>query len=907
MVAVGVDRVRNDYCLTVYDMKGSTEPRNRFFTGEAVTSVKFLTHDPQQIIAAVARSNLRLLDLRDPTSGNSPTNSAVFTKYIHNIAIDPLDGNYFASGGPPGEPVVSIWDRRFIHKSTNTSPDSGSQSVLELRPAVDNSQTASVWSIRYSGHKRGRFGVLSSTGAIRIYDIAEHSIPPSSRPSGVYNFYGGNSWGGSQYVSRTHELQYPFYDKVHGQEEGSRAIAFDWVGLAGEGDTDGQNVIALRLTREVNLLTAPRPKTFQMTARDDLVLCDGKSISIMQPYRRSTRVEEDVSEARRAITSINHETQVDPTTDPEWQQKPPIIDSRPLNAQTLEALKQPGASIQRTQTWLSRGGELSTLQNLKAAEFPHALTLLNVHKRRCQEGYRLDTSINKGIAKEDEGLWRLWAIISRMESLRYSQVGGMLTDTLDLSYIGVYGIWHSTFGSDKNRLRGAGKQIPTGAWEASLQQLVINHSLPTLEGLPPKTLNKRLVGLEICGWCLNRPAVEAKCSKLLESHQFERAVAVAVYQGQIDIALTMLGNLIRQGWLTSSALPVLLASGELNTEQQEMCRWMEEGTSNPYLRCIFRFLADKNWHAMAENTELLLSDRLGVALRYLNDVDLTTFLNKTTARCVANGDVSGILLTGLTGSCMPLFQNYITRTQDIQSALLVTALAHPLYIDDVRWQMWKEIYFDMLQSWKLFIERTKFSVEHAQRNVKRDGTSLVTSPPRQISLRCIHCQGNLARLDKTSISFESSASTNKSQGASAQAQKLAESSGTTCPKCARHLPRCAICMQWLGLPDVMSTSGGRNGPVLSNVKSNDTKLLNISGRKHSIGEDHEEYEGGSKQRNGNELLPTPTAAIEAALSRFVTFCANCSHSLHAHHARQWFAKHGMCPVPDCGCLCGIRR
>jgi len=64
LLAVGLDRVRNDHCLTVYDVNEGKEAQSRLCTGEAVSSVRFFPSQPQELVAAVARSSLRLFDLR---------------------------------------------------------------------------------------------------------------------------------------------------------------------------------------------------------------------------------------------------------------------------------------------------------------------------------------------------------------------------------------------------------------------------------------------------------------------------------------------------------------------------------------------------------------------------------------------------------------------------------------------------------------------------------------------------------------------------------------------------------------------------------------------------------------------------------------------------------------------------
>lgn len=64
LLALGLDRVRNDHCLTVYDVDRERDPINRFCTGEAVSSVRFWPNQPQEMLAAVGRSTIRLFDVR---------------------------------------------------------------------------------------------------------------------------------------------------------------------------------------------------------------------------------------------------------------------------------------------------------------------------------------------------------------------------------------------------------------------------------------------------------------------------------------------------------------------------------------------------------------------------------------------------------------------------------------------------------------------------------------------------------------------------------------------------------------------------------------------------------------------------------------------------------------------------
>lgn len=202
---------------------------------------------------------------------------------------------------------------------------------------------------------------------------------------------------------------------------------------------------------------------------------------------------------------------------------------------------------------------------------------------------------------------------------------------------------------------------------------------------------------------------------------------------------------------------------------------------------------------------------------------------------------------------MDLFQIYITKTNDLQTAVLATAFTNPLYVDDVRWEMWKETYFDQMQSWRAFNERTKFTVKHSQMARTGGERSLVEPPERQVTLRCNHCQGSLARRNGH---LAMNGSTTDHGGTRITGPTA--NAGTVCSKCGRHLPRCAVCLSWLGTPDPL--------------KSRDVK--------------------------------GPSNA-EGSMAKLLSFCVSCDHGFHADHALAWFEKHQMCPMPDCRCMCGL--
>ncbi|KAK1034228.1 hypothetical protein LTR33_016616 [Friedmanniomyces endolithicus] len=251
-----------------------------------------------------------------------------------------------------------------------------------------------------------------------------------------------------------------------------------------------------------------------------------------------------------------------------------------------------------------------------------------------------------------------------------------------------------------------------------------------------------------------------------------------------------------------------------------------------------------------KTTYLHLGYRVALGLKYLNDTELSGFLQTETARAVRNGDLEGILLTGLGEQAMYLFQTYIVRTGDLQTAVLATAITNPRYVDDVRWEMWKETYFEQMQTWRAFNERTKFTVQHARlakSAANGRSSSLPSEPPEKarVLLRCNHCHSALSRnrLNRTPSADGQVSSSTRISGPVAN-------TGTVCLTCGRHMSRCAICALWLGTPTLAA--------------------------------------GTAEHRN--------------AMARMLVFCLQCEHGYHADHAQEWFEKHGgVCAVPDCSC------
>lgn len=81
LLAAGLDKVRNDFCLNIWDVehrlsiwdrstsgwataRPATEPVRKLATSETITSIKFFAHTPENLVTGVKGQFVRIYDLR---------------------------------------------------------------------------------------------------------------------------------------------------------------------------------------------------------------------------------------------------------------------------------------------------------------------------------------------------------------------------------------------------------------------------------------------------------------------------------------------------------------------------------------------------------------------------------------------------------------------------------------------------------------------------------------------------------------------------------------------------------------------------------------------------------------------------------------------------------------------------
>lgn len=716
---------------------------------------------------------------------------------------------------------------------------------------MDNSHSATIWSLRYCGTKKGTFGVLANTGEFKIIELAQHSHrlePHQNSNSGPY----AQSWVSQHYTKISHNLRYPWYDERHRQAEQTRVVAYDFMAVGSP--FTGPCAVGLYPNRDVEVFKSPPPAPrISVTALEEIY--KDRTI-IARPSQRQGTVAEDLIELQNKALSEQLNIKPEPRDS---------LNGR-LDKLNIDHPHQSIPPQSATQSSRQVHEDVLTLAypDVKIP-LPDYLKVLQTQKRRCQEGYNLDCRKNKAIVANDPWLVEAWNLVERMDAHAWGD--GMVGAGLDLKYLGVASIWANELTMYDQRLIDPDTETSEAIMVEAVKDICEHKEFPPFSGISTQFPDNRQLCLSLCGWNLSKVGLRERCSMLIDGGQYYKAIGLAVFQGYKDVALDILKETIRQKQLENIGLGAVIACDSVNEDQRHLCAWMADMTDEPYLKGLLAYFISGDWTTVVEMTQVSLTDRVGVALKYLPDEKLTHFLRLCTQETIAYGNIEGLLLTGLTNRAMDLLEHYIAKFGDLQSSVLILSRACPLYIQDPRWTLWKDMYLNQMQVWRTFLERTHYIKEHNLRCVSREGRSINKPSSPSLVLRCSRCQQNLAlRKDPKStrqylVPVSASASKHHTgpQPRPHPPKGATSSPALACPNCNMQMPRCGICMMWLGSPDPAKVGAAQT------LKEED---------------------------------------LEA---RLMVFCMSCAHGFHGHHARDWFARHAMCPVPDCQCMCGLLK
>ncbi|KAI5287626.1 hypothetical protein KEM54_005863, partial [Ascosphaera aggregata] len=373
-----------------------------------------------------------------------------------------------------------------------------------------------------------------------------------------------------------------------------------------------------------------------------------------------------------------------------------------------------------------------------------------------------------------------------------------------------------------------------------------------------------------------------------------KAAALALFHNETKLAYhaLMKNNPTQAHKLLAMAI-IGASRGQVDPDWEETCAEIARELIDPYSRAILALVSKGDWGSVIDEKTLPLRNRVEVALRWLPDDELTIWLRDITSESIIQGDIEGVILTGLDHAAMDLFQSYIKKFNDVQTPVLAMSHTIPRFITDldnkIRFEAWRETYRRQINSWKAHLLRVTFDVGSRKLAATWDGRQLFKPPAQQISLVCSYCTKPLSQHDATTgAETPTTTSANRSNIAGGPSEGIHSTqnnplgtpaaTGTVCPRCGRHMPRCGVCSLWLGSVDPMS------------------KASMVEDERRRQSDNRESVDANVSQKSsGNDM--------DELLKRFVVFCKNCNHGFHADHARQWFSRHRICPVAECNCIC----
>ncbi|MCJ1479743.1 hypothetical protein MMC13_008429 [Lambiella insularis] len=785
LLATGLERVRNDFCLNVYDINqrsvsstlqtsGSStrqtiDPVKKLATSEGITSIKYFLGQPNTLVAGVKATCVRIYDLREDTTNPSLQYQ---TACVHNLAVDYTDENYFASAGPPRDTTVLVWDRRSTRSPVSTEMVTSTHqdgSVLSLKREGEDS----IWRLQFSSAERGCLGILLSSGSFRVYHTKKeyveegHSRAMAPEEEFVPTYRQKLRVGHRQSLEHSTPRPRP---GTNGQESLNRIVSFDFMNILAPNQPP--YVITLRGNGEI--------RTYKLQSHHPAL----------------------------AVSSLNA-----------------VALSRPRTYGPSRGMEE-GEGIDSSVMLREAGGSGTITSSV--------------------------TSIQERVGTVgDDGT----APVARSKA----QDGNLVSDGVDFSYLGVHSLWHQDLGQLETRLtKNAPRNVSvSGAMSALAQSLGLQDA-----GLPPTSKpERRLLGLYTLGFSAKTGRLFSTVNNLAESGDNIQASLLALMFNNSDLALKALQSGPQKNNDTLRGLSMAITAfslveeakleGERKAVALQRIKEAISDTKDQYAQAIAAYLTAGEWTGVLSLSSLSLRYRVGIALRSLADDALSAYLTEQTTLAIHQGNIQGVVLTGLTLTTLDLFQAYMERTSDLQSAVLAMSFSAPRFVRSPRFDLWRRLYRAQLNTWKLYLERTHFDAQSTKLSTTHDGVITLQAQPAQVTLRCNKCAEALhtdAPPDLSARSVASATSGRHQGGIFGDAR-----SGTVCPKCNAHLPRCVICDMWLGVPDPRSRGA-------------------LTGSRDAFAD-----------------------ALEV--------CLACNHMYHRGHAEEWFAGHEKCPVPDCECRC----
>ncbi|CCH62751.1 hypothetical protein TBLA_0I00920 [Henningerozyma blattae CBS 6284] len=870
LIAMGLDRNRNDASLQVWDVNyqdSTTEfvnPTFSFCVNESIVSLKFLN---ETAIIVASTKLLKEIDLRSP--------NPIFqypSRLTYDIKLNPFNEWQFSTYGDDG--TLAIWDRRKLVPNFNTGDLLAAQPLLQFDKLVGTGAASRKYMnscFRWSAVRNNEFATLHRGEVIKRWQLGSYK-------NDVVDEYDTNVL----FVYRVRDVNTTF-DKV---------VTFDYI------PKENQSCSVLCMRQSGTVYRMPINESYscvKFNNYNSIIFANGEI-----PTMDELKVEDDEQSTEEGNVSValenlsfedldvgdeysehDHDETYETLSNHSNQdnnEQEPNFDDEDYDHENLETFNH--SLFWKPEKLLER--DISVVMRMRAT-LGYGLDAMRTVETIDQSKYLQNYSYIRNT-------WK-WIAIAKASV----DDGTMVSGDLDLGFEGILGIWNGLHGLSNQKRYREGAILTEKQLNKEMEKIIrlrrrYKASMGYKESLaktPDSGKNtQRKLCLIISGWDLTPTDYEDKYQKIIASGNYEKAAAWAVFFGDIPKAVEILGSAKRERLrLIGTAISGYMAYKDKPGDNawRQQCRKMSSELENPYLRVIFAFIADNDWWDILYEPAISLREKLGVALRNLNDTDLTRFLERTSYTMIENGELEGLILTGITPSGIDLLQSYVSKTSDVQSAALISIFGSPRYFQDERVDEWVQTYRSMLNSWGLFLMRSKFDVLRTKLSRTSAGVVTAKIKSRQLFIQCMNCKKNINSSSFNGKSHnESSEPLDFKRFGNKKSVKDNPRKKHSCPHCGTSFPHCAICLLPLGTTNLPFTIEG----FQNKLEIQDDALSEFG------------------EKNSEEIMKNKIyKSRKLRLNEWFSFCLSCNHGMHAGHAEEWFNKHSVCPTPRCTCQC----
>lgn len=772
LVAVGLDKVRYDNSLLVWDVEAKSggsqsgmehrpftttnkKPIYEHGSSESTLSVCWLPHLPRTLLAGQGTKWLRMLDMRSTTPKVVATTKAIF-----GISVDPFNQNRIATFAEGEKGAVLVWDIRHTDKAL-----------------VTINQSKPVSKILWCPTRNHLLSVLQKdTMSIKYYDL-QYTSSGNSIP------YSGNMDEDNDHVFERH-LQLPKSSKTN-------ISSYSWH------PSIENTILSITTASTFHYLKIFELITMSWSPSLNLVWGCGKHMFMCSKQSINDEVQEDIADVmrRRAVMGYGE----------------PFImkDERKLRTILGDSF------LSKLWTWIRRSRKQRDHDSRKTRKFYGVKAIIKGDMNSLEQTQKVKSGNTSS---------------SSLGTIEKQNKNNMAAKSVQNPPPPAAGRFTRSFVEEKNK-----------------EEFVFSRRFYS---------DDRKLALYLCDWDLTDTALTERLQKLVGDGEPERAAAMALFHNKLKLTIDILSGALNKSMHTDPSLPIVaMALSGYSDNKQTLwtanCIKLSSKLTNAYLRAIFAFLTadDEDYSNVLRETDMELGDRIAFSCRYLSDAKLMNYVENVTTTMITNGSLEGLLLTGLTSDGIDLLENFITKTSDIQTAILIilTSKVNESF-KDPRVINWIENYRDLLDRWRLWHERAQF--DSLVQNT--DGSKKI---PQQISVTCTYCN------KPVSYNVISSGGVRGPRYLHGVGTSNRQNKAMSCPGCRQPLPRCSICLINMGS---LSSHAPRSG---------------------------------SKPK-----LDT----IINSFQNWFTWCQNCRHGGHAQHLMEWFAEHVECPVTGCTCCCNVQ-